>query len=152
MGNALAVRHGGAKLAGQTVGTRRVEKCGRRNAEGKREARHHKAKTEQGAMAFIPKIRWITPRNKKRRGVVDLLEMVEQCVRCPWQACTTMFFLIPKNVTSERPIALMLTVARCQKNRIEWDATGGRNGATVWETLLEMEGSINMLEKEINER
>ena len=30
-----------------------------------------------------------------------------------------------RTVTSERPIALMLTVARCQKNRIEWDATGG---------------------------
>ena len=33
-------------------------------------------------------------------------EMEEQ------QACTTMFFLIPKNVTSERPIALLPTLVR----------------------------------------
>ena len=54
---------------------------------------------------------------------------------------TTLFFLIPKNVTSERPIALMPTlirwwealrapeVAKWQlKYRVEWDATDGRNG------------------------
>ena len=53
-----------------------------------------------------------------------------------------MFFLIPKNVTSERPIALMPTsicwwealrapeVAKWQqKYRVEWDATNERNGA-----------------------
>ena len=64
-------------------------------------------------------------------------------------------FLIPKNVTSERPIALMPTLIRCwealrafevekwkQKYRVDWDATDGRNGGaqqTVWEILLEME-------------
>ena len=43
---------------------------------------------------------------KETRGeIVDFLEKVEQ--RWPQQACTTMFFLIPKNVTSARPIALM---------------------------------------------
>ena len=72
----------------------------------------------------------------------------------PQQACTTMFFLIPKNVTSERPIALMPTlirwweamrapeVAKWQlKYRVDWDATDGRNGGsqrTVWEMLMEM--------------
>ena len=66
-----------------------------------------------------------------------------------------MFFLIPKNVTSERPIALMPTLIRWwealrapevakwqQKYRVEWDATDGRNGGaqrTVWEVLMEME-------------
>ena len=66
-----------------------------------------------------------------------------------------MFFLIPKNVTSERPIALMPTltgwwealrapeVAKWQqKYRVGWDATDGRNGGaqrTVWELLMEME-------------
>ena len=66
-----------------------------------------------------------------------------------------MFFLIPKNVTSERPIALMPTLIRCwealrapevaklqQKCRVDWDATDGRNGGaqqTVWEFLMEME-------------
>ena len=52
-----------------------------------------------------------------------------------------MFFLIPKNVTSEKPLALMPTlirwwealrapaVARLQlKYRVEWDAADGRNG------------------------
>ena len=46
----------------------------------------------------------------------------------PQQACTTMFFLITKNVK--------------QKYRVEWDATDGRNeGAqhTVCEVLMEME-------------
>ena len=66
-----------------------------------------------------------------------------------------MFFLIPKNVTSERPIALMPTLIRWwvavrapevakwqQRCRIEWDATDGRNGGaqrTIWEILVEME-------------
>ena len=66
-----------------------------------------------------------------------------------------MFFLIPKNVTSERPIALMPTLIRWwealrapevaklqQKYRVDWDATDGRNGGaqqTVWEFLMEME-------------
>ena len=65
------------------------------------------------------------------------------------------FFLIPKNVTSERPIVLMPTlirwweasgapeVAKWQKKcRVEWDATDGPNGGaqqTVWEILTEME-------------
>ena len=67
----------------------------------------------------------------------------------------TMFFLIPKNVTSERPIALMPTLNRwCealrapevakwqQKYRVDWDAADGRNGGAqrlVWEVLMEME-------------
>ena len=37
MGRALAARHGGAKLRVETVEKLRVEKCGRRNAEVKRE-------------------------------------------------------------------------------------------------------------------
>ena len=63
--------------------------------------------------------------------------------------------LVPKNVPSERPIALMPTLIRWwealrapevakwqQKYRIDWDATDGRNGGvqqTVWGILLEME-------------
>ena len=65
-----------------------------------------------------------------------------------------MFFLIPKNVTSERPIALMPTMTRWwkaqrppelakwqQKYRIHWGAIDGRKGRaqrTVWAMLLEM--------------
>ena len=67
----------------------------------------------------------------------------------PQEACTTMFFLIPKSVTSERPIALMPTLIRWweavrapevakwqQMYRVDWDATDGRKGGaqrTVWE-------------------
>ena len=74
-----------------------------------------------------------------------LLEKVEQSGRWPQQACTTMFFLIPKNVTSERPIALMRAqeVATWQqKYRVDWDVTDGRNGGNqrkVLEVLMEME-------------
>ena len=54
-----------------------------------------------------------------------------------------MFFLIPKNVTSERPIALMPTLIRWwkvlrapevakrqHKDRVERDATDERNGGS----------------------
>ena len=81
-----------------------------------------------------------------------------QSGKWPQQACTTMFFLIPNNVTSERPIALMPTLIRWwealrapevakwqQKCRVDWDATDGRNAAakrTVWEVLMGM-GRLN---------
>ena len=71
------------------------------------------------------------------------------------QACTMMFFVIPKNVTSERPKALMSPLVRWwdaltapevakwqQKYRVDWDAIDGRNGGaqrTVWRILSEME-------------
>ena len=44
--------------------------------------------------------------------IVELLEKVEQRGRWPEQSCTTMLFLISKNVTNERPIALMPTLIR----------------------------------------
>ena len=95
-------------------------------------------------------------RDKETRGeIVEILVKVEQSGRWPQLACTTMFFLIPENVTSERRIALMPTLTRWlealrapevatwqQKYRVEWDATEGRNGGaqrTVWEVLMEME-------------
>ena len=94
--------------------------------------------------------------DKRTRGeLVELLEKVEQSGNWPQQACTTMFFLIPNNVKSERPSALMPTLIRWwealrasevttrqQKYRADWDATDGRNGGaqrTVWEMLTEME-------------
>ena len=70
---------------------------------------------------------------------MEFLEKVEQSGKWPQQACTTMFFLIPKNVASERPIALMLTLIRWwealralevakwqQKYRVGWDAADDR--------------------------
>ena len=76
-----------------------------------------------------------------RGEVAEFPEKVEQSGKWPQQVCTTMFFVIPKNVSSERPIALMPIVTRLweaprapevlrwqQKYRVEWDATDGRTG------------------------
>ena len=71
----------------------------------------YKAKTRVRCDGFHPKV----PSNlikETRGGIVEFLEKVEQSGNWPQQACTTMFFLIPKNVTSERPIALMPTLIR----------------------------------------
>ena len=106
-------------------------------------------------------MRRIPPENsldltRETRGeVVEFLEKVEASWKWPQQACTTMFFLIPKNVLSERPIVLMPTLIRWwealrapdvakwqQKYRIDWDGTDGRNGGTpctVWEVLVKVE-------------
>ena len=86
---------------------------------------------------------------------MELLVKVEQSGKWPQQACTSMFFLIPKNVSSERPIAVMPTLIRWwealrapevakwqQKYRVVWDATDVRNAGaqqTVWEMLMDME-------------
>ena len=72
---------------------------------------------------------------------MEILDKVEQSGKWPQRACTTMFFLIPKNVRSETPIALMPTLIRWwealrapevvkwqQTYRVEWDATDDRNG------------------------
>ena len=81
---------------------------------------------------------------------MEFLEKVEQSGKWPKQACTTMFFLIPKSVTSERPTALMPTlirwwealrapeVAKWQKHHVHRDVTDGRNGGA--QQTVEMEG------------
>ena len=78
--------------------------------------------------------------------MVKFLAKGEQCGRWPPQTCTTMFFLIPKNVTSEHPVAFVPTLVRWWerlraprwqgRHRVGWDTTDGR---IVWETVLEME-------------
>ena len=87
--------------------------------------------------------------------MIEFLEKVEQSGKWPQQACTTMFFLIPKNVTSERPIALLPTLIRWQevlrapqaakwqlKYRVDWDAADGskeelsrQSGKSWWRCL-----------------
>ena len=86
---------------------------------------------------------------------MDVLKKVQQSEKWPQQACRTMFFSIPKNVTGERSIALMPTMI-CwwealrapevatwpPKYRVDWDVADGRNGGaqqTVWEIMTEME-------------
>ena len=96
-------------------------------------SRLYKAKTGVGCDGFHPKVS--LDLTKETRGeIVEFLEKVERSVS----------FFIPKNVTSERPIALMPAVilwweamgapevAKCQqKYRVDWDAAKGRNGGAA---------------------
>ena len=117
-------------------------------------SRLYKAKTGVGCDGFQLKVPLDV--TKETRGeIVQFLEKAEQSGKWPQQACTTMFFLVRKNVTSERPIALVRTLIRWwealgvpevakrqQKYRVDWDATDGRSGGaqrTVWEILMEVE-------------
>ena len=116
-------------------------------------SRMYEARTGVGCNGFRPKVPFDF--TKETRGEIVEFLKVEQSGKWPQQACTTLFFLIPKNVTSERPIARMPTMIRWwealrarqvakrqQKYRVEWVATDGRNGGaqqTVWEILMEME-------------
>ena len=81
-------------------------------------SKNYKAKSGVEYDGFHPKV----PLNltKETRGeVVDFLEKVEQRGRWPQQACTLMFFFLPKNVTSECPVALMPLSLFMQVNNLE---------------------------------
>ena len=74
---------------------------------------------------------------------MEFLEKVEQSGKWTQQVCTTMFFLIPKNVTSERPIALMPTLIRWWEALRAPEVIGMPQMAeleeqTVWEMLMDM--------------
>ena len=60
-------------------------------------------------MGRLPSRKFPLNLTKETRGEIVELK-VEQSGKWPQQACTAMFFLIPKNVTSEWPIALMPTL------------------------------------------
>ena len=74
-------------------------------------AKSYKAKTGVGIDGFHPKVP-LDLTEETTGEVVEFLDNVEQSGKWPQQARTTMFFLLPKNVTSERPIALMPTLIR----------------------------------------
>ena len=77
----------------------------------KKASRLYEAKTGVGCNGVHAKVP--LDLTKGTRGTfVEFLEKVDQSGKWPQQACTTMFFLIPVNVTSERPIALMPTLIR----------------------------------------
>ena len=73
---------------------------------------------------------------------VEFLEKVEQSGKWPQHACTTMFFLIPKNFTSERPIALMPTLIRWK------EALRAPGVARSGSRSIELIGMPRMVEKE----
>ena len=82
-------------------------------------------------MASIPKVPGDL--TKVTRGeLAEFLEKVEQSGKWPQHARTTMFPLIPKNVTSERPNALMPTWMR----HLRW-RSGSRSTALIGTLLLE---------------
>ena len=82
----------------------RLEEC-----ELEKASMLYNAKTGIGCDGFHPKVLLYLTK-ETRREIVELLEKVEQSGKWPQQACTTMFFMIPKNITGERPIALMPTL------------------------------------------
>ena len=120
-----------------------------------------------GCDGFHPKVS-VDLTKEIRIEVVELWEKEEHSGKWPQQARTTTYFLIPKNATSERPIALVPTLIRWweamrapevakwqQRFRIDCDAADGRNGGaqrTVWEMLMEMERFSNVEENKIWER
>ena len=61
--------------------------------------------------ASTQKFLWTRQKEKEEKCRV-FLEKVEQSGKWPSQACTTMLFLIPENVSSERPTALTPTLIR----------------------------------------
>ena len=71
----------------------------------------YKAKTGVGCDGSHPNV-LLNLTKETRKEIVEFLEKVEQSGKWPQQECTTMFFLIPKNVASQRPIALMPTLIR----------------------------------------
>ena len=74
----------------------RIKECDLEKA-----SRLYKAETGVGCDGFHQKV----PLNltKGTRGeIVEFVEKVEQSEKWPQKACTMMFFLIPKNVTSKR--------------------------------------------------
>ena len=72
---------------------------------------------------------------------MKFFEKVEQCGKWPQHAYRTKFFLIPRNVTSERLAALLPNRDGKRSIVFGWGAADGRNGGaerTVSETLLKM--------------
>ena len=124
----------------------RFQECDLKKASGL-----YKAKIKQEWDATASTRKYLLDLTKETRGeIVEFLEKLEQRGKWPQQACTTMFFLTPKNVTSERPIPLMPTLIRWwealgtpaqQRYRVDLGATDGRSGGaqqTVWEILMEI--------------
>ena len=61
---------------------------------------------------FHPKVPMVLDKRNKRINFGILTESGAEWQVAATSLCTTMFFLIPKNVTSERPIAVMPTLIR----------------------------------------
>ena len=81
-------------------------------------SRLYKDQTGVGCDGYHPTVPLGLNKKETRGEIVEFLVKVEQSGRWPQQACTTMLFLIPNNVTSERPIALKPTLMRWGEARV----------------------------------
>ena len=86
----------------------KMEETGGRLEEA---SRLYEAKTREGCDGCLPQVS-LDLRKKQEAKWWNSLDKVEQSGRWPQEACMAMSFLIPKNVTSERPIALIPTLIR----------------------------------------
>ena len=91
----------------------------KRVCELEKVSRLYKAKTGLGWDGFHPKV----PLHFTK--IVEFVEKAEQSGKWPQQACMAMFFLIPKNITSDRPVALVPTLIRW------WEAFEGSGSGKV---------------------
>ena len=96
---------------------------------------NYKASTRVGADGFHPKVPWDLSEETCGKIVV-ILAKVEQCGHWSVQTSTLLHFLIPKTVTSERPIALLPTLIRWW----EWCRVNGAVQKEVMEEQKEQLG------------
>ena len=112
-------------------------------------------------MASIPKLFLWTLQKKREEKNCGILRKrwsrVADGRNKPARRC---FFLIPKNVTSERPIAPMPTLIRWwkalrapevaqsqQKYRVDWDVTSWRNGGAQRYSMGSIDGHGDLMER-----
>ena len=96
-------------------------------------ARGFKATTGAAREGFHPRV-FLDLSNGTREELVIFLDKVELCGKWPQQACTTLFFLMPKNVASERPHCF----AAPHSDQMVGFAAGARGGEVEREASCEM--------------
>ena len=113
-----------------------------KEGDSEKAARNYKALTGVGCNGFRTEVP--LDLSKRTRGdVVEFLEKEAQCGRCPQQACTTMFFLIPHLDSLEWMRALEVSRWQ-QRHRASWDVPDVRNGGAeriMLEPLVEWKDS-----------
>ena len=107
-----------------------------------RTARSYKGATAMECGGFHQRFPTTCRKQRKRGG--EVLRVRSSGKWSP-QACTMMFFLSPRSVTSERPIAFLRALEVeiwKERRRFGWDTIDGRSGGaerSAWEAPLEMD-------------
>ena len=103
-----------------------MKSCRTRRKRSRSIKRSYKASTGVGADGLHPKLpRDLSKESCEKMGI--LLVKVELCGRWSRQASALLFFLIPKNDTSETPNALLPTLIRWCGGRYQWRAHMSRH-------------------------